>query len=1174
MSFLKHRSLGLLLGTLVAASMGGAAFADDTEIFFGQNTGVQPNILLVLDTSGSMETEVVTESAPYDPSTTYTGACVATNVYWLRDSGGVITPPTCTTSNHFLLTAFRCKAALNAFATAGKYAANNAAQYDTGDTRWEQIRDTSKTAEVECAADAGAHGPTDISTAVWATDRSNSKWSTAQADRITWSANNTDRNYVFYSANYLNWYNYPGTIVIKTRLEIMQDVIVDLLSDISGVNVGLMRYSHNQNGDCDDTDDAEGGMVTFPMSDIDTGTARNDMINRVRGYNASGCTPLSETLYEATQYLRGSNVDYGEDSYIRPGSQFLSVPASRQSGNNQLYDSPMDQACQKTFIVYLTDGLPTSDTSADTKITQLPGFRTLVGNSCDGSGDGHCLDDLAAWLNEADLNSTLTGKQNVPSYWIGFGPEVSGSALLQRTADRGGGEFYSADNTTGLAAVLTTIVTEILQTNTSFTAPSVSVNAFNRTQTLSDLYVSVFRPEQTFRWPGNVKKYRVVSGEIRDADNLSAVDPVTGFFRDTARSFWSAADDGQDVRSGGAAHRHPVDPATRRVYTNITAGQPDLTVVGNAFLATNGAISDAVLGVGAAGQPTRVDLIEWMRGRDVQDNDDDLVVTEMRMDMGDPMHAKPAVVIYGGSPASPDADDAVVFSPTNDGMLHAIDVRTGDELWSFMPVDQLDSILDLYEGTIVDTKNYGLDSEVRVLKYDVDQNGVVETGDGDKVFLFFGQGRGGSNIYALDVTTKSSPRHLWTVGPSQLPNIGQTWSAPILSRVHVSGATQNSQKLVLIFGGGYDDTQDTYTYNTDTSGNAVFMVDALSGARLWYATNTGSDRPLPRMVHSISSNLSVLDLDGDTFADRIYAGDMGGLLWRFDIYNGNTVANLVTGGVIADLGAAAISAPKPLSETRRLYNTPDVALMRRRGRATFFNIAMGSGYRGHPLDDRTYDRFYAVRDYLPFTKRTQAEYDAVTPILDGNLVNVTDSATASVADNAPGWKLELRLPGGWVGEKVLAESRTFNGSIFFPTYLPNQSASANSCTPASGRNRVYIVKALDGSPVLDLDGDGGDDGVSADPDGDGNPNYNTQDRFTGLDQGGIAPETIMLFPGRNDAGDDDGDGVLNGDDADDDGDGEEDEDDPVVCLNGAEVLGACTNFNSRLRTFWRESAAN
>lgn len=1151
MYFHKHRSLSLVLSlaiTLITLAGAMPASADDTEIFIGAtNSGVKPNILFVLDTSGSMDTEVVTENVPYDPLTVYAGSCLATRVYWVRDSGNPFYPPDCGTSNYFNLTALTCKPALTALVVggAGLYAADRAGQYDTTDTRWEQIRDTEKTKLVECRADTGVHGQTDVSLARYATDSGSIRWTANSTQQITWNANNTNRSYVFYSSNYLNWYNNPVNVAVQTRLEIVQDVTVNLLSTVSGVNVGLMRYSSNTNDGCDQ-DSAEGGMVTFAMQDIDAGTARTDMIDIVKSYIADGCTPLSETLYEATQYFRGSNVQYGIDSRISPnnGDEFPSVTESRQAANQSLYESPMDASCQKNFIVYLTDGLPTSDVTADDDIEALPDFATTVGSSCDGSGDGHCLDDLAEYLYETDLQSTEPGNQNVTSYWIGFGPEVTGSALLQTTANRGGGQFYSADNTVGLAAVLTSIVSEILTTNTTFTAPSVSVNAFNRTQTLADLYVSVFRPELTYRWPGNVKKYMVTDGEIVDADGNPAVDPNTGFFADGARSIWSSSADGLEVKEGGAAKRQPTDPATRNVYTDIDAGVSDLTATTNRLLVSNVLVSDSVLGVGAVGQPTRDDLIEWARGRDVQDEDLDSDVLEARQDMGDPLHAEPAVVIYGGTQSSPDVTDAVVYSPTNDGFLHAIDAATGDELWAFMPQDLLGNILPLYLSTATSSKQYALDSEVRALKYDVDQNGVVEPGDGDKVFLYFGQRRGGSNYYAIDVTDRDDPTHLWTIGATELPNMGQSWSSPAIARVSINGASQNTQKLVLIFAGGYDDTQDGYTYKTDSVGNSIYMVDAVTGALLWRASRAGADLNISAMRHSIPSNVSVFDLNDDTFADRMYVGDMGGLVFRFDIFNGNAVSSLVTGGLIANLGAYSYTAPQPLSESRRLYNATDVALMKRRGKSTFFNIALGSGYRGHPLDDRTNDRFYAIRDYLPFTKLTQLQYSSLTPITDADLADITDDVTPTLADDVPGWRLELRLPGGWEGEKVLAESRTFNNSIFFPTYLPNQAVAANVCTPAAGSNRIYVISAYDGAPVIEQDG------VISDPDSDGDADLTVEDRYSDLAQSGIAPETVMLFPGG-------GDGT-----------------DPVVCLNGAEVLGACTNFTSRIKTFWHETGAD
>src|SRR5690606_38600901 len=106
-------------------------------------------------------------------------------------------------------------------------------------------------------------------------------------------------------------------------------------------------------------------------------------------------------------------------------------------------------------------------------------------------------------------------------YFIGFGPEFSGSSQafnrLVTAATAGGGQAYQADDLSSLAAVFNSIVTNILQTSTTFTTPTVAVNAFNRTQTLDELFVSVFQPDTSIRWPGNLKKYKVSEGRINDS---------------------------------------------------------------------------------------------------------------------------------------------------------------------------------------------------------------------------------------------------------------------------------------------------------------------------------------------------------------------------------------------------------------------------------------------------------------------------------------------------------------------------------------------------------------------------------------------------------------------------------------------------------------------------------
>jgi type IV pilus assembly protein PilY1 len=270
----------------------------------------------------------------------------------------------------------------------------------------------------------------------------------------------------------------------------------------------------------------------------------------------------------------------------------------------------------------------------------------------------------------------------------------------------------------------------------------------------------------------------------------------------------------------------------------------------------------------------------------------------------------------------------------------------------------------------------------------------------------------------------------------------------------------------------------------------------------------------------------------------MYAADMGGRVWRFDIVNGQPAASLVTGGVIASLGAADLGTP-PLTEVRRFYNAPDVALVRNRTGA-FYAIAVGSGYRGHPLNTTIRDRFYLVKDKLPFAARTQAQANAITPIIDSGLVNVTDNLAATVPATADGWKLDLRDGlGTWLGEKSLSSPTIFSGRVFFTTYMPQTGASADPCTPGQGTNRAFAVSLQNGAPVTDLDGN--------------TATVTREDRYVPLHQGGIAPGFAFLFS-------DNGNG--NGGRA-------------AGCLSGVEVIpGVCVNSGTAIRTFWQESGTN
>jgi len=1141
-------------GAAALTALACAATADEAEIFVGTGNAVsnqRPNILFIMDTSGSMNTNVVTQ-VPFNPATTYPGSCSSSRVYFQLGSNSS-NPPSCTNANSVPLVAFKCNAAIQAFTTAGFYVADRAAQWRGNPLRWRGINgNTSNSFWVECRADAGIHGDGMNGLKLWAADGPLvGPWTPLSALQIGWNQNGANNSYVFYSANYINWLRNASTIV-QTRLEIVQQVAkatIDELVVADNVNVGLMRFSNNTDGGCSNTATAEGGMMLREINAVAANATA--MKNDIDAMNADGCTPLSESMYEAYLYWSGSAVDYGINSRSSPGSggSMPSVLSSRQSApNTGLYQSPLAISCQKNFIVLLTDGLPTSDNSANTEI------QSLIGGNCAGSGDGRCLEEIAQYMYENDVRPSLAGLQNVTTYTIGFGPEVSGSAALQNTAAGAGGVFYEASDTATLSTVLTNIVRTILEFNTSFTAPAVSVNAFNRTQNLNDLYVTVFRPSETYAWEGNIKKYQLEpDGTIVDVNDSPAVEVTTGFFRTTAQSFWSSGVDGDTVTLGGAANELPA-PGARNVYSDLNAASA-LTAAANSVVSTNATITTAMLGLGAAEAPGRVGLINWMRGTDIDDADGDGATTDARLAMGDPMHGRPATVIYGGTVANPDPADGVVFAVTNEGYLHAIDAVNGSELWAFMPQQMLLRARDLYYNEAVTDRVYGLDGNIRVVKHEVNENGVLEPALGEKVRIYLGMRRGGSEYYGLDVTDRNAPTLLWKIGPNEagskrLNGAGQSWSTPSVARVSISGATQNTLQQVLVFGGGYDSVQDNGPYATDSNGNQIFMVDAESGDVLWYAgptTDGAADLRHASMTHGIPADVRVFDLTGDGFADRMYAATMGGRVWRFDISNGQPRASLVTGGVLASLGNAHLGT-HPNATTRRFYSAPDVSFLTSGGK-TWLNIALGSGYRGHPLNLDTEDRFYSLRDHQPFARLTQAQYDSATVITeaDVNLIDITDDIAPTIPPGASGWRLDLRRAGaGFTGEKSLSEARTIESMIQFTTYEPNSASTAQStsCSPAVGTNRLYTISAYTGAPVL------GRENPTDPPD-------SVDDRETELSQGGIAPEVVWLFPSPENPAT-----CV----------GEECRPDPQ-CLVGLENCGVGVNL-APVRTFWRQTGVN
>jgi len=246
---------------------------------------------------------------------------------------------------------------------------------------------------------------------------------------------------------------------------------------------------------------------------------------------------------------------------------------------------------------------------------------------------------------------------------------------------------------------------------------------------------------------------------------------------------------------------------------------------------------------------------------------------------GDILHSRPAVVNYGGTTG------VVVFYGGNDGMLHAVNgnqtgTGAGDELWSFVPQEMFGKLNRLRinspkvrmpttpSSSTATPRDYFVDGPIGVYEKLRSDNSV------EKVIIYVGMRRGGRLLYAFDVTNPTSPVFMWKKTNADLSLLGQTWSEPRLARI------RGNSNAVLVFGAGYDAAaEDASPVGTTTMGNAIYVLDAVSGNVLkTFATG-----------RSVPADVALIDSDFDGYIDRAYAVDLGGSLYRIDFENG--VAN-------------------------------------------------------------------------------------------------------------------------------------------------------------------------------------------------------------------------------------------------------------------------------------------
>lgn len=878
-----------------------------------------------------------------------------------------------------------------------------------------------------------------------------------------------------------------------TRMDVVQAVTKNLIDEMQDVNVGVMKFNIqtrcDTNDNCYRETESGGHIMSAPVDVVDNRATLKGLIDQLRPV---GATPLSETLAETARYFRG-DAPYYDDEPI----------SSVISATDGSYVSPVTYQCQKNYAVFLTDGAPTAD-DTDSAIGDYIGKACGDGNAEDPNDS--CLDEVAGFLVNGDLSEALDGDQYMITHTVGFATDQE---LLSTTASAGDGNYYLANDQAGLEAAFDKIYQAVKAQGTTYVSPGVAINTFDRLNHLNTLYYALFRSDKGAIWDGNLKRYKLAvetdnSGNttavIVDANGNPAIDNTTGFFKETAQSWWSPVVDGPDVSLGGAASQLPVATADRNVYSNLASNKSDLTVTGNRVVTGNNNLLKADFGNSNMTDADFEKVINWTRGVDVNDEDGDSDTTDARKLLADPLHSVPQLVIYD---ATADPQETTIYYSDNQGFIHAVDGDSGESHFSFIPRELLKNQPAMMNSTDSSSKIYGMDGSVVKWVHDENYDGVVSAADNDFARIFSGMRRGGRSYYALDVTSPSSPSLMWSItgganASTGFEEMGQTWSTPVKTRVKIG----NSVEDVLIFGGGYDpDQDDVTTRSADDEGRALYIVDASTGALIWWAgpSNSGADLELAAMQYSIPASPKVLDVNGDGLADQIYVGDMGGQILRFDVGDSTSGNSLVvTGAPIAEL------ADDTEAGNRRFYHTPDLFGIKIGGQR-YFGLAIGSGYQAHPLNTVVEDRIYMLKieetSSAPIDPSDPKEETILypDPVVESDLFDATantiqqgttetarsDAATALAGSK--GWYIKLEN----AGEKVLSESTTINNEIYLTTYEPK--ASDNPCLPPTGTSRLYHLSAFDGTAVRNYDGVGADDALTKD------------DRYLELTTAGLPP---------------------------------------------------------------------
>lgn len=788
------------------------------------------------------------------------------------------------------------------------------------------------------------------------------------------------------------------------------------------------------------------------------------------------------------------------------------------------YADPIFSACQQNYAVLFTDGFWNGS---------APYTSEIANNDGDGATDS--LADVAHYFYNKDLSplpndvpTTLLDQneeQHMVSFTVAFGVEGNlvdtdadyypnptlaedgawSSGAVDTDAEKiddvwhaafnSKAYFVSAQSTSGVANAISSALLEIADRVGS--AASVATNS-GSLNAGSKLFQARF---DSGNWTGQLRALTInADGSLNSTPVWEAGVRVNLQDFNTGREIitWNPDIDepvGGAVEGKAIPFRFPSDYTSPSASAEMSTGQIN-------HLLTNAPFSTSTVDPGEiiSNQAFGDDIADYLRGD--QSNEGELGQRfRLRTSvLGDIVDSDPRFVqvpngrysdalevkSYNDFITANTNRSGVVYVGANDGMLHAFADSTGNELLAYVPNAVYENLDELATEDYI--HRYFVNAGPNIIDVFLDDmDDPMSPTDGLwRTVLAGGLAGGGQAVYALDVTDPSSFDEsnaadivLWEFDDGDDADLGFTYGRPQMAKMA-------DDTWVAVFGNGYNNTVADGA--ASSTGHAVlYIVDVETGALLKKIDTQSGSAGTP---NGLATPL-LIDADADSVVDYIYAGDLLGNLWKFDVTDA-LPANW-------DVAYETLGVPTPLFTTetaQSITSQPQAAF--HPDNLGGFMIYFGTGKYVEISDNDSFNQstqaFYGIWDKNEAMLTAFDSSDLLSQSItnqfdqsfdtDGDQVDDTTFTLRDVSDNAidwgsdMGWKLNLipdKIEGVAnvlnLGERQISNAIVRNGRIIFSTLIP----SSVECA-FGGTSSLLQLDARDGSalefPAFDLNNDG------------------------------------------------------------------------------------------------------